>query len=81
MCIRDRFSSPLGVYDFVKRTSIIEASRKGFEKIAPVVEALALAEGLDGHALAVTRRLGKPGAGAGPAVKSGGTREKKGKSE
>ncbi len=76
-----RFSSPLGVYDFVKRTSIVEASRKGFEKIAPVVEALALAEGLDGHALAVTRRLGRRGTAASPATKSGATREKKGKSD
>ena len=52
-----RFSSPLGVYDFVKRTSIIEASRRGFEKLAPMVQCLANSEGLEGHALAVTRRL------------------------
>jgi histidinol dehydrogenase len=51
-----RFSSPLGVHDFIKRTSIIEASRKGFEKLAPIVECLARSEGLEGHALAVTRR-------------------------
>ena len=55
-----RFSSPLGVYDFLKRTSIIEATREGFEKLAPTVERLARTEGLEGHALAVTRRL-KPG--------------------
>jgi len=51
-----RFSSPLGVHDFIKRTSIIEASRKGFEKLAPTVECLARSEGLEGHALAITRR-------------------------
>jgi histidinol dehydrogenase len=54
-----RFASPLGVYDFVKRTSIIELDRGGFERLAPVVTALATAEGLEAHALAVTRRLAK----------------------
>jgi len=53
-----RFSSPLGVYDFVKRTSIIEVSRVGFDRLAATVECLARAEGLEGHALAVKRRLG-----------------------
>jgi histidinol dehydrogenase len=52
-----RFSSPLGVYDFVKRTSIIELDRRGFERLAPVVIELATAEGLDAHARAVTRRM------------------------
>jgi histidinol dehydrogenase len=33
-----RFSSPLGVYDFVKRTSIIEVSRVGFDRLAATVE-------------------------------------------
>ncbi len=51
-----RFSSPLGVYDFVKRTSIIEVSRQGLEHLAPTVETLATAEGLEAHALAVSRR-------------------------
>ena len=52
-----RFASPLGVYDFVKRTSIIELDRKGFERLAPTVIELATAEGLDAHALAVLRRI------------------------
>jgi histidinol dehydrogenase len=52
-----RFASPLGVYDFVKRTSIIELDRSGFERLAPTVVALATAEGLDAHALAVLRRI------------------------
>jgi histidinol dehydrogenase len=51
-----RFSSPLGVYDFVKRTSIIEVTRVGFDRLASTVERLARSEGLEGHALAVTRR-------------------------
>ncbi|HYC55456.1 MAG TPA: histidinol dehydrogenase [Candidatus Binatia bacterium] len=51
-----RFASPLGVYDFVKRTSIIEVDRKGFSRLEAVVTALARAEGLDAHAAAVTRR-------------------------
>ena len=56
-----RFSSPLGVYDFVKRTSIIEASAAGLARLAPVIERMALSEGLQGHASAVTRRTRKGG--------------------
>jgi histidinol dehydrogenase len=56
-----RFSSPLGVYDFVKRTSIIEASRAGLEALAETVDSLARCEGLEGHALAVARRLERGG--------------------
>jgi histidinol dehydrogenase len=52
-----RFSSPLGVYDFVKRTSIIEATRDGLARLARTVEDLADSEGLQGHGLAVRRRL------------------------
>jgi histidinol dehydrogenase len=52
-----RFSSPLGVYDFVKRTSIIEATREGLARLARTVEDLAASEGLHGHGLAVRRRL------------------------
>ena len=52
-----RFSSPLGVYDFVKRTSIIEATRQGLARVASAAEALAESEGLTGHAAAVRRRL------------------------
>jgi len=56
-----RFSSPLGVYDFVKRTSIIEASRAGLKTLAATVDSLARCEGLEGHALAVARRLERGG--------------------
>jgi histidinol dehydrogenase len=52
-----RFSSPLGVYDFVKRTSIIEVDRSGFDRLAPTVTTLATAEGLEAHGLAVLRRM------------------------
>jgi histidinol dehydrogenase len=51
-----RFSSPLGVYDFLKYTNIIECSKKRFLKLASHVEALATAEGLHGHAVSVSVR-------------------------
>lgn len=54
-----RFASPLGVYDFVKRTSIIEIDRSGLERLAPVVTELAGVEGLEAHARAVQIRLKK----------------------
>ncbi len=52
-----RFASPLGVYDFVKRTSVIEYSRERLAADAPMIIALAEAEGLHGHAEAVRRAL------------------------
>ncbi len=45
-----RFFSPLGVYDFQKRSSIIQASQDGAAELAPVAAALARAEGLHAHA-------------------------------
>jgi histidinol dehydrogenase len=45
-----RFSSPLGVYDFQKRTSIIECSAKGSAQLAPIAEILARSEHLEAHA-------------------------------
>ncbi|MGO9614057.1 MAG: histidinol dehydrogenase [Dissulfurispiraceae bacterium] len=45
-----RFSSPLGVYDFVKRTSLLEFDQKSFIKLSDTVEALADIEGLEAHA-------------------------------
>lgn len=54
-----RFFSPLGVYDFMKRSSLIQLNRKGFMKLAGPVETLARAEGLDAHANAVSVRTGK----------------------
>lgn len=45
-----RFSSPLGVYDFQKRLSVIHASPAGASVLAPVAAELARAEGLEAHA-------------------------------
>jgi histidinol dehydrogenase len=53
-----RYASPLGVYDFVKRTSVIRYSRARLEGDAPHIIALAEAEGLAGHAEAVRVRMG-----------------------
>lgn len=52
-----RFSSALGVWDFVTRTSIISYSPEGVLDDGPSVETLATAEGLWAHALSVTLRL------------------------
>lgn len=52
-----RFASPLGVHDFVKRTSVIEYSRARLAADAPMIIALAEAEGLHGHAEAVRRAM------------------------
>ncbi len=52
-----RFFSPLGVYDFLKRTSLISFSQKGLRKIAKTVTGLAELEGLEAHGKAVTVRL------------------------
>lgn len=51
-----RFSSPLGVGDFLKSSSLIEASAQGLAKITPMIEKLALVEGLTGHAESVRVR-------------------------
>lgn len=51
-----RFFSPLGVYDFIKRMSIISYSRDEFMKISDEVCKFAKAEGLDAHANAITIR-------------------------
>lgn len=51
-----RFSSPLGVYDFIKRTSLLTFSQKGFTLLLETVEALAEIEGLGAHAHAVRTR-------------------------
>jgi len=52
-----RFSSPLGVYDFVKRTSIIRYSQKAILKHGKAIAAIAEAEGFHHHAQAVLKRL------------------------
>lgn len=52
-----RFSSPLGVYDFQKRTSIIQVSREGARRLGPIAAELALGEGLPAHAKSAQYRL------------------------
>lgn len=52
-----RFGSPLGVYDFVSRTSLIGYSKGALARHAPAITSLALAEGLTAHARAVEVRL------------------------
>jgi histidinol dehydrogenase len=54
-----RFSSPLGVYDFQKRSSIISVSRKGAQKLGRLAMTLAQGEGFQAHALSAELRLGK----------------------
>ncbi|ADC90079.1 histidinol dehydrogenase [Thermocrinis albus DSM 14484] len=51
-----RFSSPLGVYDFVRRSSVIYVSQEGFQRVADATESIAMAEGLHAHFLAVRVR-------------------------
>jgi histidinol dehydrogenase len=53
-----RFSSPLGVYDFVKRTSLIEVSARGAQSLGEIASVLAHGEGLQAHARAAEMRLG-----------------------
>ena len=54
-----RFSSPLGVYDFQKRSSLIEVSAAGAQVLGPIAATLAYGEGLQGHARAAEMRLQK----------------------
>ncbi len=52
-----RFSSPLGVYDFQKRSSLIEVSRAGAQPLGRIASVLAHGEGLQAHARAAEMRL------------------------
>jgi len=54
-----RFSSPLGVYDFIKRSSMIEVSEAGAQTLGSVASTLAHGEGLEAHARAAEMRLKK----------------------
>jgi histidinol dehydrogenase len=55
-----RFSSPLGVYDFQKRSSLIEVSEAGAQVLGPIAAELAYGEGLQAHAQAAEMRLMNP---------------------
>jgi histidinol dehydrogenase len=52
-----RFSSPLGVYDFQKRTSLIQVSPAGARKLGAIAAELAAGEGLPAHAKSAQYRL------------------------
>ena len=52
-----RFSSPLGVYDFQKRSSLIEVSEQGAQALGQIASVLAHGEGLQAHARAAEMRL------------------------
>jgi histidinol dehydrogenase len=51
-----RFSSPLGVYDFVKRSSFLKFSREGFFRLSETVKTIASIEGLDAHVNSIAVR-------------------------
>lgn len=55
-----RFASGLSVFDFLKRTTWVEADRAGLAAIGPAAVALAEAEGLDAHGRSVAVRLNAP---------------------
>jgi len=51
-----RFSSPLGVYDFLKRSSLISLSPEGLKKLSPPAMRMARMENLEGHRRSIERR-------------------------
>jgi histidinol dehydrogenase len=53
-----RFFSPLGTYDFLKRTTMIRAEKRALRSLAPKLTQLARLEGLDDHARSVEARFG-----------------------
>ncbi len=55
-----RFSSPLGVYDFQKRSSLIHVSHAGAQTLGQIAAELAIGEGLQAHAASATYRLTPP---------------------
>jgi histidinol dehydrogenase len=52
-----RFFSPLGTYDFLKRTTVIRAQKRALKALAPKITHLARLEGLDDHARSVDARF------------------------
>ncbi len=54
-----RFASPLGVYDFVKRTGIVSFSREALEKYGRQAARFAAMEGLNGHERSISIRLSR----------------------
>ncbi|MBK9035302.1 MAG: histidinol dehydrogenase [Myxococcales bacterium] len=60
-----RYASPLGVYDFVRRTSIVEYDEAAARADAEIIATLATVEGLDAHGRSALIRLGGHGGGGG----------------
>jgi histidinol dehydrogenase len=58
-CRSARFSSGLGVLDFMKRTSTLRCSAEALGKLAPAAITLAQAEGLEAHVRSVAIRLNR----------------------
>jgi histidinol dehydrogenase len=56
-----RYASPLGVYDYVKRTTVLEYTPEGLAAHAADIERLAKVEGLDAHGRSVRIRLERAG--------------------
>ena len=56
-----RFASPLGVYDFQRRSSVIQISEEGAQRLGAVASTLAEAESLEAHGLSAMMRVGKKG--------------------
>jgi histidinol dehydrogenase len=54
-----KYSSGLSVFDFIKRTSIVECTQESLETIGNDARSIALNEGLDGHARSIEYRLSK----------------------
>ncbi|MCG6867072.1 MAG: histidinol dehydrogenase, partial [Thiogranum sp.] len=54
-----RFSSPLGVYDFQKRSSLIYCSSTGAAELGATASTLARGEGLTAHARSAEFRIGR----------------------
>ncbi|HEX8616573.1 MAG TPA: histidinol dehydrogenase [Thermoanaerobaculia bacterium] len=54
-----RFFSPLGVYDFVKRTNVVTLSESALQEVAPAAARIARFEGLPQHAASVEARFGE----------------------
>ena len=54
-----KYSSGLSVFDFLKRTSIVECSQENLNQIGSAANEIAVNEGLDGHARSIDYRLTK----------------------
>lgn len=55
-----RFSSPLGVEDFIKKTSLIDFSEKGVKQLGKAIQRFAELEGLEAHGLSMGERMKRP---------------------